>query len=152
MSKDTTIHPLTPEQESDGAIEAAIVTRVVDADTIEVMLRGDTVDVRLLLVDAPETVHPDQPVETFGPEACAFSEKAVSGKHVVLEYDGPKWDAYGRLLAYVWVDGNMLNEMLLEAGLAEVRYIYHPPYKYYDVFVEAQRRAVDGRLGMWKLR
>lgn len=150
MSENSMIHELLPEQENDGTIEAALVTRVVDADTIEVMLRGDTVDVRLLLVDAPETVHPDQPVEKFGLEAYAFSMAKVTGKKVLLEYDGPKWDSYGRLLAYVWVDGRMLNEMLLEAGLAEVRYIYHPPYKYYDLFTAAQRRAVEKRKGMWR--
>lgn len=149
MRKHTVITGLTPEQENDGAIEEAVISRIIDADTVEVLFRGDTVDVRLLLIDAPETVHPELPVGKWGPEAAAFARAAVSGKWVLLEYDGPKWDAYGRLLAYLWVDGSMLNELLLQEGLAEVRYVYNPPYKYYDVFVEAQKRAMERRKGIW---
>ncbi|GED12525.1 thermonuclease family protein [Aneurinibacillus migulanus] len=27
------------------------------------------------------------------------------------------WNKYGRVLVYLWVDGKMLNEVLLEKGL-----------------------------------
>ncbi len=132
-----------------ASLDITAVKRVIDADTIEVYLNGNTVDVRLLLIDAPETTHPDIPDEPFGAEAVARARQILTGKHVQLEYDGPRYDAYGRLLAYVWIDGMMLNELLLEEGLAHVAYIYHPPYKYYDRYVKAQMRARDGWKGIW---
>ncbi|WP_170287617.1 thermonuclease family protein [Aquibacillus halophilus] len=131
------------------SMEMALVKRVIDADTIEVYLNGNTVDVRLLLIDAPETTHPDIPDEPFGDKAVARVREVLTGKHVQLEYDGPRYDDYGRLLAYVWVDGMMINELLLEEGLAHVAYIYHPPYKYYQRYVSAQMRARDSWKGMW---
>ncbi|MDL4839500.1 thermonuclease family protein [Aquibacillus rhizosphaerae] len=130
-------------------LDIALVKRVIDADTIEVYVNGNVVDVRLLLIDAPETVHPDIPDEAFGAEAVARARQILIGKQVQLEYDGPRYDDYGRLLAYVWVDGVMLNELLLEEGLAHVAYVYHPPYKYYQRYVKAQERAKVGWKGIW---
>lgn len=138
--------------EQEKELDTAFVKRVVDADTIEVVLNGNTVDVRLLLVDAPETVHPDLPVEAFGAEAVVFAKQLLTGKQVQLEYDGPKYDDYGRLLAYVWINGRMFNELLLEKGLAHVAYVYHPPYRYYGRYVLAQQRAEVGRKGIWAVK
>ena len=42
------------------------VTRVVDGDTIKVVLDGLEVTVRLIGVDTPETVHPAKAVEAYG--------------------------------------------------------------------------------------
>ncbi|WP_162879254.1 thermonuclease family protein [Paraliobacillus quinghaiensis] len=112
-------------------------------------LNGNVVDVRLLLIDAPETVHPDIADEPLGAEAVARARQILIGKQVQLEYDGPRYDNYGRLLAYLWVDGVMLNELLLEEGLARLAYVYHPPYKYYQRYVNAQMRAKVGWKGMW---
>ncbi|WP_112180326.1 thermonuclease family protein [Paraliobacillus zengyii] len=131
-------------------LDTALVKRVIDADTIEVYLNGNSFDVRLLLIDAPETVHPDIPDEPIGAEAVARAIQILIEKQVQLEYDGPRYDNYGRLLAYLWVDGVMLNELLLEEGLAHVAYVYHPPYKHYQRFVNAQMRAKDGRKGIWE--
>lgn len=103
---------------------------------------------RLLLVDGPETNHPSVKEEPLGEKAKAFAKAVLEGKVVQLEYDGPKWDHYGRLLAYMWVDGKMFNQLLLEEGLAHIAYAYHPPYKYYDRYLLAQTRAKNGRKGI----
>lgn len=47
------------------------VARVVDGDTALVVVDGDERRVRLLGVDAPESVTPDRPVECFGPSPRA---------------------------------------------------------------------------------
>jgi len=138
-----------PTIQSAAALDTALVKRVIDADTIEVYVNGNIVDVRLLLIDAPETVHPDIPDQPLGAEAVARARQILIGKQVQLEYDGPRYDNYGRLLAYLWVDGVMLNELLLEEGLAHVAYIYHPPYKYYQRYRDAQMRAKDSWKGIW---
>lgn len=131
-------------------LDTVVVTRVLDGDTVEVNLKGNTVDVRLLLIDTPETIHPDQPVERYGLEASSFAKMYLTGKIVHLEYDGPRLDHYGRILAYLWVDGQIFNQLLLEEGLAHIAYVFNPPNKYYDQFLRAQEKAKVGRRGMWK--
>ncbi|HEX3654366.1 MAG TPA: thermonuclease family protein [Pirellulales bacterium] len=99
------------------------VARVVDGDTF---LLDNHTRVRLIGVDAPETVKPHHPIEPWGPEASRFSHQFLDGKRVRLEFDHERRDRYGRLLAYVWVGNRMLNEELLRAGLAR----YEPQYHY----------------------
>nr|WP_289036864.1 thermonuclease family protein [uncultured Allobacillus sp.] len=139
----------SPSNESKGT--TATVTRIVDGDTIEINLNGTIESVRLLLVDTPETVHPSLPVQKFGPEASSFAKKTLSGKKVQVEYDGPKRDKYGRLLAYLWVDGKNFNEMLLREGLARFAYVYDPPYTHMSSFTKAQSEAVNAKRGIWSI-
>jgi len=129
----------------------ATVTRVVDGDTIEVEMDGKTEDVRLLLVDTPETKHPSKPVQPYAPEASEFAKNTLAGKEVTLEFDGSKRDKYDRLLAYVWVDGKNFNKMLLEEGLARLAYVYDPPYTHYDEFMKAQMKAVNENKNIWSI-
>jgi micrococcal nuclease len=75
------------------------VDRVVDGDTIIV----NRVRVRLIGINAPESVKPDSPVECFGPESsAALHDLLPVGTRVVLESDIEHHDRYGRTLAYVW--------------------------------------------------
>jgi len=129
----------------------AVVARVVDGDTVVVRLGGREETVRLLLVDTPETVHPDKPVEPFGPEASGFAKEKLEGQSVRLEFDGPKRDRYDRLLAYVWVGGMLFNEMLTEHGLARVAYVYDPPYTHYEAIAKAEERARQAKRGIWSI-
>lgn len=64
-------------------------------------LNGKTEKIRILLIDTPETVHPNKPVEPWGPVASQFTKDALTGKTVELEFDVQERDQYGRLLAYV---------------------------------------------------
>lgn len=97
------------------------VARVVDGDTIQVTRNGQRTRVRLLGIDTPETVHPTEPVQCFGPEASAFALEQLNGKEVVLEFDPsqPREDRFGRTLAYVWADGAMFNAAALRGGYAQ---------------------------------
>lgn len=129
----------------------AIVTNVVDGDTIDVSFHNQKERVRLLLVDTPETKHPSKPVQPFGPEASQFAKETLEGKEVELEFDVSERDKYGRLLAYVWIDGKMFNEMLLEKGLARVAYVFAPNTKYVDRFYEIQKKAQKEGIGIWSI-
>ncbi|WP_040948486.1 thermonuclease family protein [Gorillibacterium massiliense] len=143
-----------PEQDTEQAIPRGIpatITRVVDGDTMQVDLSGKKETIRLLLVDTPETVHPDKPVEPFGPEASAFAKETLTGKKAILELDVSERDKYGRLLCYLWVDGVMFNEALLEKGLARVAYIYPPNVKYVDQFRVIQDKARQAEIGIWSI-
>ncbi|ALS21468.1 MULTISPECIES: thermonuclease family protein [Paenibacillus] len=141
----------TPASPAENKIfSTAKVTGVVDGDTIKVELEGKEETVRMILVDTPETVHPNKPVQPFGPEASALAKKTLEGKEVKLERDVSQRDRYGRILAYVYVDDQMFNEVLLEKGLARVS-VFPPDVKYVDRFREIQKKAQKARLGIWSI-
>jgi micrococcal nuclease len=100
------------------ASATVVVTRVVDGDTVEVQLDGEEEDVRYIGVDTPETVKPDTPVQCFGPQASAFNHRLVEGEQVRLVFGAERRDVYGRLLAYVYLDGRFVNAELIRRGLA----------------------------------
>ena len=121
---------------------------VVDGDTIEVLYRGQLLDVRLIGVDTPETVAPGQPVECYGPAASSFTERLLDGKRVRLEFDVERIDPYGRTLAYVWIGGRLFNRLLVAKGFATVS-TYPPNVKYVDRFLAAQPVARAQERGLW---
>lgn len=96
----------------------AYVMRAVDGDTIEVRLDGHAEDVRYIGVDTPETVKPDTPVQCFGPQASRFNHGLVEHRRVRLVFGVERRDVYGRLLAYVYLDGRFVNAELIRRGLA----------------------------------
>jgi micrococcal nuclease len=131
--------------------EVTTVARVVDGDTIEIFPAIDGVEeIRLIGVDTPETKDPDEGVEPYGPQASAFAADELTGRRVGLEFDVERIDQYDRLLAYVYVGGEMFNEELVEKGFAQA-YPYPPNTKYEDRFAEAQEEARVGGLGIWGL-
>lgn len=117
-----------------NAIEAK-VTAVTDGDTFTVKLDGKSEKVRLILIDTPET----KPVQPFGPEASAFTTKLLRDNTVRLEFDVSERDQYGRLLAYAYIDDKMVNELLLEKGLARVA-VFQPNVKNVDQFRSIQKK------------
>jgi len=128
--------------------ETAIVVRVVDGDTIDVEIGGETVRVRYIGVDTPETVDPRRPVGCYGQEASARNRALIEGRAVELEKDVSETDAFGRLLRYVYVDGTMVNETLVREGYAVVS-TFPPDVKYADHFLAAQQEARATGRGLW---
>jgi micrococcal nuclease len=129
--------------------ELILVERVVDGDTL-VLAGGDRV--RLIGVDTPETHHPTKPVQPFGPEAYEFTRGMVEGKRVQLQFDpGETKDRYGRTLAYVYVDGEFLNEILILQGFARALTSYPFSSDMKQVFRSAEARAKAERRGIWSL-
>ncbi|MEK6453885.1 thermonuclease family protein [Caldifermentibacillus hisashii] len=127
------------------------VTNVVDGDTMDIQFEnGKEERVRLVLVDTPETKHPTKPVQPFGPEASAFTKEMLTGKNVQVELDVQERDQYGRILAYVYIDGKMFNELLLEKGLARVA-VFPPNTRYVDEFYAIQKKAQEAKLGIWSI-
>lgn len=126
---------------------------VIDGDTIAVNYNGNRESVRFLLVDSPETSHPRLGKQPFGKEAKEFTRNIVEdAQKIELEFDiGPKRDKYGRLLAYVYVDGKMIQEELLKKGLVRVAYIYPPNTRYVDQFNAIQKEAQQQGVGIWEI-
>ncbi len=145
--------PVMPDP---AALLRGYCSRVVDGDTawFEVTQSGVPVahSFRLIGVDTPETVHPDRPVEPWGAQASAFTAQALEGRWAYLEYDIEKTDAYGRQLAYVWLeDGTLLNYTLLEQGLGRFLVIA-PNVKYSAHLIAAQKAAQAAGAGLWSPR
>ncbi len=139
-----------PTPPGDG--EVAFVIDVTDGDTIKVELENGVIErVRYIGIDTPETVHPDEPVEPWGPEASAANEFLVDGRWVLLERDVSDRDRFDRLLRYVWVetpDGPLLvNDALVALGLAEVR-AYPPDTKYHEYLSDTEALAREAGAGM----
>jgi micrococcal nuclease len=128
--------------------DPATVARVIDGDTIEVDLDGEILDVRLIGIDTPETVHPSEPVGCYGPAASAFTTSRLEGQDVRLEFDIEPLDQYGRTLAYIWLDDELFNETLVARGFALVD-TFPPNVKYVDRFLAAQRAARSHERGLW---
>ncbi len=122
------------------------VARVVDGDTIDVMIWDETRRVRLLLVDTPEL----RPTECYGPEASEYvSSLLPEGSEVRLERDATDKDAFGRLLRYVYLDdGRMLNELLLEGGYARL-FDSGDMEQHEQRLREAEARARAAGAGLW---
>ena len=82
------------------------VKQVTNGATIDVETQRRTTPVRLIGVDTPETVSPAEPVGCFGPQASDYTEQVLAYRLVRLEIPriGDSEDAYGRTLAYVYLD------------------------------------------------
>lgn len=113
---------------------------VIDGDTIYVMGLGK---VRYIGIDCPEVGKP------YYEQARSLNAQLVQGRSVQLELDVQERDKYGRLLAYVYADGEMVNARLLEEGLATLLTI-PPNLRYVELFEDALRRAKEDNKGMWR--
>ena len=104
------------------------VGKVADGDTFHVRLDGKEFKIRLLLIDTPETAKEGKVAQPFADQAKQKTEellkkaKKVEGKFDVGDYT----DKYGRALMYVYLDGKLLQQTLVEESLARVGYAYPP--------------------------
>lgn len=128
-------------------IEAVIVERVVDGDTI--IVTGDR-RVRLIQINAPESVHADDSKNTeAGKIVSDYVKDLIEGEKVYLEKDVSEVDQYDRLLRYVFLeDGTFLNLHLVEIGFA-YQVSYPPDVKYESLIIAAENKAQEAGLGLW---
>jgi len=130
----------------------ATVTRVVDGDTIHVSSRGFDTTVRLLGIDTPETKRPETVVECGGPAASRRAEHLLRpGQPVTLVTDPTQAtrDRFGRLLAYVSIQGREVNRLLVERGYACVLHIPPDGDARADEFTALETAAKAARRGLW---
>jgi len=123
-----------------STLEECELVRVVDGDTIIVLQDTEEIYVRLIGIDTPESVNPDESKNTEeGIQASEHTKELLSDVDTVyLEYDVETEDDYGRTLAYVYyynADNNciMLNEKIMADGYADTLTI-QPNTKYASVF------------------
>ena len=129
----------------------ARVVRVVDGDTIEVILAGHREKVRFIGVDTPESVKPGTPVQCYAKRAAAANAALVAGQRVRLVGDVEHRDRYGRLLAYVYRegDGAFVNALLVRDGYARTLTIA-PNVAHAAEFARLARTARAAGRGLWR--
>lgn len=132
-------------------LPSARVIKVVDGDTVDVLIDGREERVRLIGIDTPESVAPSRPVECYGREASTFTSQLLIGQSVLLEDDSSQAnrDDFGRLLRYIWLlDGRMANYEIIAQGYG-FEYTYDLPYRYQAEFRAAQNAARAAQAGLW---
>ena len=78
------------------------------------------------------------------------TELLENATSVQLVFDkGPETDNYDRYLAYAFVDGVSLHEILLSEGLAAVRYVNKPNDTLADDLRDIEQQAKDQKLNIW---
>lgn len=133
----------TTNAPSDSGREGVRVTLlfVLDGDSIEVSSDGETEEVRLLGINAPEGD------ECFGDQARDALINIVDGHDLFLvEGADAHVDRYGRLLRYVYVGGENVNGRLLADGTAVA---LQGDHRHNDSFVEIGTLAAEAGHGMW---
>jgi len=148
---------------SAAAGEKVVVKRIVDGDTIHVISGKDTLKIRLIGIDTPESRENNKAlrdsnrsgkdVDTIlsqGRKASDFLKSVLkNGDTVSLEFDVVKSDKYGRTLAYVYLsDGRFLNDLIISSGYAFPLTI-PPNVKYRDLFLKSFQIAREKKIGLW---
>lgn len=158
-NKKKVVRKVAPNQ-GNSTFTEAIVTRVIDGDTLHVTVNKKKYKLRMVGVDTPETVHPKKPVEFYGKEASNYTKAQLTNKKVYLQKDVTDTDKYGRLLRYVWLSKpsnnptkqevmtKMFNAQLVKNGYANV-YTYPPDVKYIPIFRELEQQARKNNVGLW---
>lgn len=127
------------------------VIKVIDGDTIDVLIDGNKEAVRFIGIDTPELHDPRGGVQCFAKEAKDKAEILLAGKQVRLDADPTQGDRdkYSRLLRYVFLaDGTNVNKLLIRDGYAH-EYTYRIPYAYQVEFKRVEREAMEQKRGLW---
>jgi micrococcal nuclease len=127
------------------------VVKVVDGDTIDVDINGQTERIRFIGLNTPETVDPRKPVECFGQEASKKMSEMLAGQAVRLEVDSTQGnrDKYNRLLRYIYLkDGTDIVLKMIKEGYG-YEYAYELPYQNQKQYDEAEIYARENEQGLW---
>ena len=126
--------------------------KCVDGDTARFIINKKEIKVRFIGIDAPESAKPNEEPEPYGKESSRYTcNKLKKANKIIIEYEpkSEKEDRYGRVLAYVFVDGKLLEESIVKNGYAKVKYI-KSNYKYYDKLNSAELMAINNKKGIYQ--
>lgn len=113
------------------------VIAVIDGDTIDLLINGETTRIRLEGIDAPEKN------QAFGPDAKSHLAGLVFEKRVRLQETGK--DFFGRTLGVIFLGDRDINRQMVLDG-----YAWHY-LKYSDdpKLASAEQQARELQRGLW---
>jgi endonuclease YncB( thermonuclease family) len=131
-----------------GKTYGATLEKCTDGDTATFLINGSSYKTRFLYIDTPESTNQQEP---YGKEASDYSCTLLQKGQITIETDGPSlFDKYDRLLAWVFVDGQLHQEEITKAGLVEDFYDYGT-YKYETRIEAAMLEAKTNGLGLYSV-
>jgi len=123
--------------------ESALVTRIIDGDTIDIQYpNGSTDRVRLTCIDTPERGEPGFQ------QASDYLENLILDKKVKLVKDISERGKYQRLIRYIYLDDLFVNKKMVEEGYAKA-YPYFPDTAKCPEIQEAEKLAKEAKRGIW---
>lgn len=128
----------------------ATVKYVIDGDTL---VTEDGEHIRLLGIDSPEIwkKRGDKPDEPWGRDAANYAKLLLPpGTKIGLAFEDTATEgAYGRKLAYVILDGELVNGLMLKEGYAEYK-DFGNKLKYEDYLKQSRNKARVHGKGIWE--
>ena len=118
---------------------SAKLIKVVDGDTIHLLVGGQKERIRLAEIDTPEKK------QTYGIESTKALRRLLATGDITIRLIDV--DRYQRWLAHVYVDNQWINLTLVEQGHA---WVYSKYATSAELFL-AQEIAITARLGLWKI-
>ena len=138
------------EENSTNDDNVVTVSQHIDWDTTKFNYQGESHSFRYLIINTPEIGRDGEADEPYAKEAFERTQELLdSAEEITVEFDEEKTDHYDRYLAYVYADGEMVNETLVKEGLATVDYVHPPNDKYEDLLRDAEEEAKNNQVGVW---
>lgn len=142
--------------QTDINLECAEVLRVIDGDTIVVKVNGQEEYIRMIGIDAPESVSPEENDNSvYGELAAEYTSQYLeNGLRIYLTYDQERKDMYDRTLAYIWLNediediNNLYQKQMVEDGFA-FAIKFEPNTKYWQVLNSGMQEAGSNHKGLW---
>lgn len=153
-TKSTIEAPVLPDMNFEGldffedGYQIVELVSCTDGDTAVFKINGMSQPTRFLAIDTPET---SNGVDPWGFAAKDYTCSALEGANqIILENDEESdvWDNYNRLLAFIWVDGELLQFQLVEESLAWVKYLYGD-YKHNPTLIGLEARVQKEKKKIW---
>jgi micrococcal nuclease len=129
--------------------QTAVVERIVDGDTFIGILNRKRERIRIIGIDAPESVAPRRPVDCYGPESAKRLKTLLPTDSLVTLTAEPKTsrDRYGRLLRYVLADNQDVGALMIEGGYARHYNKFTHPRQSEYAYLETTAREYS--VGLW---
>jgi|GEM_PF-1102064 len=122
-----------------------------DGDTATFVVGGMPMSTRFLAIDTPEVNSSTTGMQPWAMAAKEYTkDKLKNAETIILQLDEESdiFDSYNRLLAWVWVDGELLNYKLVEEGLAYVKYLYGD-YVYSTIMIKLESSVQKQKIKIW---
>ena len=125
-----------------------------DESSARFILKKEEIKVKFIGIQSEKTIPGNENDETLEVVVADYiCSLLTNAKEIKLEYepDINNKDKYGRVLAWVTIDGTLLQEHLVEKGYAKVAYLYED-YKYNDIIIEKEKIAREEKVGVWGIK